>query len=64
MDNINEYVTFSYEFVDKDDGSMHEVRCAKKRECIQANELCEMFVDFMRSAGYSEQNIWDYFSEN
>ena len=32
-----------------------------KKDCVKSNELCEMFVDFMTSAGYSEQNIWDYF---
>jgi len=64
MDNINEQVTFSYEFCDKDDGIMHEVRTVKKKDSITVSELCEMFIDFMKSAGYSEDNIWDYFDNN
>lgn len=63
MNDVNEQVSFNYEFCDKDTGTMHEVRSAKKKDTITAPELCEMFVDFMRSAGYSEQNVWDYFSE-
>ena len=63
MNDVNEQVSFNYEFCDKDDGTMHEVRSVKKKDAITAPELCEMFVDFMRSAGYSEQNVWDYFNE-
>ena len=64
MDNCVEYVEFSYYFSDKDDGTEHMVKNSKRRDCITASELCEMFVDFMTSAGYSEQNIWDYFKED
>ena len=63
MDNCMEHVEFSYCFNDQDDGTKHEVRSSKQKECISADELCEMFVDFMVSAGYSEENIWDYFNE-
>ena len=62
MDNCMEHVEFSYYFQDPDDGTIHEVRNSKRKECT-ADELCEMFVDFIVSAGYSEQNIWDYFNE-
>ena len=64
MDNCMEHIEFSYCFHDQDDGTMHEVRNSKRKDCITADELCEMFVDFMASAGYSEQNIWDYFNED
>ena len=64
MDNVTEYVEFEYCFSDKDDGTEHQVRNYKRKDCISADELCEMFVDFMVSAGYSEQNIWDYFSQD
>lgn len=63
MDNMIERVKFSYAFIDEDDGTVHKVINTKEKDSINANELCEMFVDFMRSAGYSEQNIWDYFNE-
>ncbi len=61
MKDVNEQVSFSYEFCDKDDGTMHEVRSAKKKDAITASELCEMFVDFMASAGYSVENVFNYF---
>ena len=64
MDNVTEYVEFEYCFSDKDDGTEHQVRNCKRKDCIGADELCEMFVDFMESAGYSKQNIWDYFNED
>ena len=63
MDNSKEEVRFTYNFHDEDDGSYHSVTNSKCKECISANELCEMFVDFMESAGYSTQNIYDYFNE-
>ena len=63
MDDVREEVRFSYTFCDKDDGMMHTVTNSKTKECIHADELCEMFLDFMRSAGYSEQNVFDYFGE-
>ena len=63
MDNCMEHVEFSYCFHDQDDGTKHEVRNSKRKECISTDELCKMFVDFMVSAGYSAENIWDYFNE-
>jgi hypothetical protein len=36
---------------DQADGGLHDY------------EICEMFVDFMRSAGFSEDNIVKYFRE-
>lgn len=63
MDDVREEVRFSYNFCDKDDGTEHTVTNAKCKECITADELCEMFVDFMESAGYSTENIFDYFRE-
>lgn len=63
MNNVTEYVEFEYCFSDKDDGTEHQVRNCKRNDCIYADELCEMFVDFMVSAGYSKQNIYDYFNK-
>ena len=48
----------------RDDGTSHEVRNMKDKDCILANELCEMFLDFMQSAGYSEENVFKYFNED
>ena len=63
MDNVKEEIRFTYTFCDRDDGTMHTVTNSKVKECVLANELCEMFLDFMRSAGYSEENVFDYFNE-
>jgi len=63
MDNVKEEIQFSYNFYDKDDGTQHTVTNSKCKECITADELCEMFVDFMESAGYSTDNVFDYFKE-
>ena len=64
MDNVKEKVQFTYSFYNEDDGATHEVRSSKNKDCILADELCEMFLDFMRSAGYSEENVFDYFNED
>ena len=64
MENSYEHIEFSYCFHNKDDGAEKIVRTSKSKECVGADELCEMFVDFMESAGYSKQNIWDYFNED
>jgi hypothetical protein len=36
---------------DKDDGGLHDY------------EVCDMFLDFMRSVGFSEENVLKYFRE-
>ena len=64
MDNVKEKVQFIYSFYNEDDGTTHEVTTVKDRDCILANELCEMFLDFMRSAGYSKDNVWDFFKQH
>ena len=63
MDNVNECISFSYEFVDKDDGRAHKTECAKRGVFVKVEEVCEMFVEFMKSAGYSEENVFNYFRE-
>lgn len=60
MTDATETIKFTYTFKDED-GILHKVKNQIKKDCVKSNELCEMFVDFMTSAGYSEQNIWDYF---
>ena len=64
MDNVKEKVQFIYSFYDEDDGTTHEVTNTKDKDCILASELCEMFLDFMRSAGYSEESVFEYFNED
>jgi hypothetical protein len=61
MKELTEYVEFSYSFHDSKDGAEHHVRSSKRKESLTSTELCEMFLDFMRAAGYSESNIFNYF---
>ena len=63
MDTVNERVRFSYTLTDEDDGTVHKVVSLKEKDGITATEICEMFVNFMTAAGYSENNVFDYFNE-
>ena len=41
-----------------------EVRAIRrdKNDCgLRATDICEMFMDFMESVGFSVENIMDYF---
>lgn len=60
-----ERIQFSYEFRDNDqDGDdTKEVFRTIKKDGLGCAEVCEAFVDFMTSAGYSEENIIDYFNQ-
>ena len=49
--DVSENKSVVMEMRDKDEGGL---RC---------DNICERFVEFMRSAGFSEENIFDYFSE-
>ena len=59
-----EAIEFRYVFKDNDQVA-HEVRSVRKDkndEGLRGTDICEMFMDFMRSVGFSEQNIIDYFT--
>ena len=56
-----ERIQFSYEF--NDNGDMKEVIQTLKNDSIKCSDVCTAFVDFMISAGYSEETIQKYFSE-
>lgn len=57
-----EVVEFSYLF-DEDGDSKRVVIKKEDKDGLNGNDLCDAFVDFMTSAGFSEQNIYDYFKE-
>ena len=42
MDNCMEHVEFSYCFHDQDDGTKHEVRSSKQKECISADDFLKI----------------------
>ena len=57
-----EMIEFKYCY--KEDGEVKEVNVCKKDENgLHDYEVCEMFLDFMRSVGFSEENICKYFNE-
>ena len=56
-----ETIEFSYRFDDKGDNK--EVFIRKENEGITVNNCCEMFLDFMESAGYMRESVETFFRE-
>ena len=57
-----EQITFSYIFSDEND--QKEVKTVKQNaDGLHDYDVCDMFMDFMRSVGFSEENIYRYFQE-
>lgn len=56
-----ERVRFSYEFSDADNDK--QVLNSINDDGLSCSRVCEAFVDFMTSAGYTEENIVDYFNK-
>lgn len=58
-----ERIEFNYSYHD-DNGEEKLVSASKRDENgLHDCDICEMFVDFMRSVGFSEENIFRYFQE-
>jgi len=58
-----ETIKFTYAF---DDGGNDEKTVLLKKadeNGIHDYDICEMFLDFMTSVGFSEDNVYRYFSE-
>ena len=58
-----EKIEMRYVFED-DKGIVKEVNmCASDKDDsgLNGHEICEMFEEFMQSAGFSERNVVDYF---
>ena len=59
---VMEMVEFKYCF--KEDDEAKEVTvCKKTEDGIHDYDVCEMFLDFMKSVGFCEDNICNYFNE-
>lgn len=58
-----ETIKFTYAF--DDDGNDEKTVLLKKSDenGIHDYDICEMFLDFMTSVGFSEDNVYRYFSE-
>ena len=57
-----ENIEFRYCFKDGDEAKEINV-CKKAENGLHDYEVCEIFLDFMRSVGYAEENIFKYFQE-
>ena len=61
---MKEMVEFAYVFTnDKGDDEKRVFVRKNSDEGLSADTLCEAFVDFMESAGFSVDNVYDYFEE-
>ena len=60
-----ETVEFKYCFKDDDDDNDSKQVCVMKRNenGVLDEDICEMFLDFMSSAGYSLENVFNFFRE-
>ena len=57
-------VEFAYVFTNDEGDDEKRVFVRKQDKYgLNSNDLCEAFVDFMESAGFSVDNIYNYFSE-
>ena len=62
MSDATERIELKYTFKDEDNGEEHTITASKVSDSIKDYELCDMFMQFIRSVGYSEHNIYKYFS--
>ena len=58
-----EHVEFRYCFKDTNDERKEVCISKKDEDGLHDYDICEMFLDFMRSVGFSEENIFKYFQE-
>lgn len=61
-----EKIQFSYAYDEGDGSEVRQVNFQKAdiKDCgLRATDICEMFVDFMNSVGFSEENVFKYFNE-
>ena len=58
-----ERIEFNYSYRDEN-GEEKMVTASKRNEDgLHDCDICEMFVDFMNSVGFSEENIFKYFNK-
>lgn len=58
-----ERIELNYVFRDKDNEEKMITQSKRNENGLQDYEVCEMFLDFMRSVGFSEENVYKYFQE-
>jgi len=58
-----ERIEFSYVFRDNDNEEKIVTVSKRNEDGLHDYEVCDMFMDLMRSIGFSEENIYRYFKE-
>ena len=58
-----ERIEFNYVFREDDKEEKMITISNREEDGIHDYDVCEMFLDFMRSVGFSEENITNYFNE-
>ena len=58
-----ERIEFNYVFREDDKEEKMITISKREEDGIHDYDVCEMFLDFMRSVGFSEENITNYFNE-
>lgn len=56
-----ERVKFSYGFEDEEYGHSKNVQLEIAHEALNLQDVCEMFEDFITSAGFSIDGVLNYF---
>ena len=58
-----ETIKFTYAFDDGDNDEKTVLLKKSDEDGIHDYDICEMFIDFMNAVGFSEENVFKYFSE-
>ena len=61
-----ERIKMVYTFDDDSTEITEERHIEMKQEAAEGlrdYNICELFVDFMRACGFSEENVWKYFRD-
>lgn len=56
--------TIEFKYCFKEDDEVKEVKiCKKDKDGITCGAICDLFLDFMTSAGFMEETIYKFFQE-
>ena len=58
-----ERIELNYVFRDESGEEKMITQSKRDENGIHDYDVCEMFLDFMRSVGFSEENVYRYFQE-
>jgi hypothetical protein len=58
-----ERIELNYCYRDENDEEKIVTLSKRNEDGLHDYDVCEMFVDFMNSVGFSEENVFRYFNE-